>query len=176
MAGWGIRTRKVTLNPTPESGLRVIQQLILEDLAEIAYVSLRTQIETGDTAFPLSEMTKWLREKEGKGLRARVSTGDFLRALEKNVEEGKATVGILVPRGAKGQDMEMLARVMEGGATVPVTQRMRKWFAAQGKPLKRTTVALKIPPRPIFDPVLGELEDKIDEVVNRYMDQILEGI
>ena len=145
MGSWGVRVQKPSFNPAFGSEMRTLQQLVLEDIAEIAYVSLQSQIETGDTAFPLSEMTKWLREKEGKGTRARVDSGDFLRALDKNVEEGKATIGILIPRGSKGQDMEMIARVMEGGATIRVTDRMRKWFAAQGKPLKDTTVALRIP-------------------------------
>lgn len=176
MAGWGVKVRKASFNPAFESDMRVVQQLVLEDLAEIAYVALQDQIKSGDTAFPLSEMTKWLKQKDGDDPRARVESGDFLRALDKRVEEGKATVGILIPRGSKGQDMEMLARVMEGGATVPVTERMRKWFAAQGKPLKRTTVALKIPPRPIFDPVMGEMEKHIDSVVGKHMDEILGSI
>lgn len=176
MAGWGVRFKEPSFNTAFGSDMRVIQQLILEELAEVTYVAIKDQVRSGETSFPLSEMTKWLKQQDGDDQRARVETGDFLRAIEKQVEEGKATVGVLVPRGSKGQDMEMIARVMEGGATIAVTERMRKWFAAQGKPLKRTTVALRVPPRPIFSPVGDELGDHVDAVVGKYMDQILGSI
>lgn len=176
MAAWGVRTKGVSyLNPAFREDMRIVQQLVIEDLAEVAYVSLKDQIKSGDADVPLSELTQWLKRQEGEDQRARVGSGDLLRAIDKQVEPGKATIGILIPRGSKGQDMEMIARVMEGGATVPVTSRMRKWFAAQGKPLRRTTTYLKIPPRPIFDPVIGEFEEEIDAVVNRYMDRIMES-
>lgn len=176
MASWGVRVRKPALNSSFEAEARFVQQLILEDLAEVVLVDLKKQIKDGDTAFPLSELTKAMKQEDGDDQRARVETGDFLRAIDKQVEAGKATIGILIPRGSKGQDMEMLARVMEGGATIRVTERMRKWFAAQGKPLRKTTMALRIPPRPVFDPVNDELGKQVDAVVGKYMDQILGSI
>ena len=176
MASWGVRVRKPTINSAFGSDVKYVQQLILEDLAEVVLVALKDQVKSGDTAFPLSELTKALKQEDGDDQRARVESGDFLRALDKQVEEGKATIGILVPRGSKGEDMEMLARVMEGGATIRVTERMRKWFAAQGKPLRRTTMALKIPPRPVFGVVDDNLGEQIDKVIGKYVDQILRSI
>lgn len=175
MAGWGVRAKSVQFNAAFSEEFRTVQQLILEEVAEIVFISLKKQVASGETAFPLSGLTQALREKEGEGgTRPRVASGDFLRALQKDVEEGKATIGILVPRGSKGQDLEMIARIMEGGATIPVTNRMRKWFAAQGMPLKSTTAALKIPPRPIFNPVLGEVDSIVDSVLDKYFDRVIE--
>ena len=105
MAGWGVRVRKPAFNTMYDSEIRTIQQLVLEDLAEVTYVALKDQIRSGDTKFPLSELTKWLKQKDGDDERARVETGDFLRAIDKQVEAGKATIGVLIPRGSKGQDM-----------------------------------------------------------------------
>ena len=176
MANWGVRVKKPSFNPAFDSDVRFVQQAILEDLAEVVYVAVKDQVRSGETAFPLSELTRELKREDGDDQRARVETGDLLRAIDKQVEVGKASIGILVPRGSKGQDLEMIARVMEGGATIRVTERMRKWFAAQGKPLKRTTMVLKIPPRPIFDPVSGDLGKHVDAVVGKYLDDILRSI
>lgn len=44
-------------------------------------------------------------------------------------------------------DMTMIAAVHEFGARIPVTDKMRKWFAAQGYPLRKETTHITIPER-----------------------------
>ena len=43
-----------------------------------------------------------------------------------------------------------IAEIQEYGARIPVTDKMRRWFAAQGFPLKKTTTEIVIPPRPFI--------------------------
>ena len=178
MSDWEIKVTLPTMDiPAFQEHLEVISQLVVEDLAEIAYVSMQSFIDGQKEAFPqLSEVTKWFKQKKMQNPKVRVSTGDFLRALKMEVGDGKAEVGILVPKGSRGQDLEMIARVMEGGATVRVTSKMRNWFAAQGKPLKKTTMYLRIPARPVFAPAAAEVDDQIMKVVNGYLEDALRNL
>ena len=175
MADWDVRVQIPPLDiPAFVEHLTVIRQLVVEDLAEIAYVSLQSFIEDQKDAFPtLSDVTKWFKQRTMKNPKVRVSSGDFLRAIRMDVEDGKAQVGILIPRGSRGQDMEMLARVMEGGATVRVTSKMRRWFASQGKPLRKTTMYLRVPARPVFAPTVAEVEEQLPKVVVGYLEDAL---
>lgn len=58
-----------------------------------------------------------------------------------NLGKRKIRVGIM------GGDMAMIGRVHEFGARIPVTPKMRKWFAAQGYPLRKDTTHIVIPER-----------------------------
>lgn len=49
-----------------------------------------------------------------------------------------------------GLDVAKNALIQEYGTTIHVTDKMRKWFAAQGYPLKKTTTEIVIPPRPFL--------------------------
>lgn len=51
------------------------------------------------------------------------------------------------------------AMIQEYGARIPVTDKMRKWFAAQGFPLKKTTTEIVIPPRPFLRKALKKQKE-----------------
>lgn len=54
-------------------------------------------------------------------------------------------------RYENGISVAEVARVQNYGANIKVTDKMRKWFAAQGFPLKKDTQNIIIPPRPFMD-------------------------
>jgi len=143
----------------------------LNTLAQIIHKELLSRIDSGESGWPpLSQVTKWLKGSD----QMLVDSGDFRKAIEYTVDGNKAYIGILNPRGSKDQDMELIARVIEGGAVIPVTPKMRGWFAAKGHPLRLSTVAIVIPARPVFAPSLTALDDRIEEVFSPLLDR--EGV
>jgi hypothetical protein len=56
-----------------------------------------------------------------------------------------------IPASA-GEELIMLVRVHEKGATIPVTAAMRGYLHAQGLHLRPETAAIVIPPRPFIGP------------------------
>lgn len=112
---------------------------------------------------PLSEVTKQIK---GSG-RPLVDTGEMRDSIVAWDEGGDWFAGIpddspAIPRAA----------VHEKGAHVPVTDAVRKFFAAQGFPLRADTRFLRIPPRPWFRPA----ERELDAYVKENLDAILEPV
>lgn len=59
-----------------------------------------------------------------------------------------------------GRAHDLVAATMQEGATIPVTDGIRAYFASLGYPLRATTDVLYIPPRPFLEPTLeGHLDD-----------------
>jgi len=179
MADWGCRVKLGGLSDLTkfaESIRREIVQPAVTDAAFFVRDELIRSIESGRTEWPqLREITKWMKIREGKDPRVLVGKSDFKNAIQVEVGVGKATVGMLMPKGSAGQDMEMIARVLEGGAVIPVTVKMRKWFAARGMNLKKSTTLLRIPERPLFNPSMTVLEDKLDELLDKYFKKMAGG-
>ena len=177
MARWGATAKFAPIKSSFPDELKGIEQALLRDLTEVTYKSVKAVFESGEKAFPpLSETTRWLRRQAGQGMTPRIASGDLLRALDYTIGDGEATIGILIPRGSKGQDLEMIARIMEDGAMIRVTENMRRWFAAKGRPLKRTTLYIRVPPRPVFSSIGPEFDKQIDELVTSSMDDILKAL
>jgi hypothetical protein len=107
-----------------------------------------------------------------------VDSGDFLRAVRKTIDAGKkeALVGILDERGPHGQDLELIALVLEGGAYVRVTEKLRGWMAAQGFPLRKTTMYIRVPPRPVMGVAADEVEDEFGELVDMAVDAAVDQL
>lgn len=84
-----------------------------------------------------------------------IESGSFLRAM-KVWKEGKDWFAGLSPGsiGKEGQDLEVVGSVHEDGAFVPVTNPIRKFFAAKGFPLRGDTKFLFVPARPWFGPAI----------------------
>lgn len=81
--------------------------------------------------------------------------------IQKNCAElngKKIQVGVL-----GGGEAAWLASIHEYGCTIPVTNKMRGWFRAQGHPLKASTTTIRIPERPFLR---NGYDSKKDEVVS----------
>lgn len=73
-----------------------------------------------------------------------------------------------------GLDVGKNALIQEYGAVIHVTDKMRKWFAAQGYPLKRTTTEIVIPPRPFLRKALKGHKEWV-KYVNEMFDANQDG-
>lgn len=149
-------------------------QAAMQQLAEAAKGFIVSGIENGRQGWEdLNEVTKQLK---GHG-RLLVDSGSFVGAMTTWQEGKQWFAGI--PEGAvgdRGQDLTMVGLVHENGATVPVTDAVRMFFAEKGFPLKDGTRFLAIPPRPWFEPAMAELDDYANEVLDPLVDEILKEI
>lgn len=96
--------------------------------------------------------------------------------MERNAAElkgKKVQVGVL-----GGGEAAWLASIHEYGCTIPVTDKMRGWFRAQGHPLKATTTVIRIPERPFMrngydskkEEAVSDCEQAIGDVLSGDMD------
>lgn len=146
----------------------------LKDLAVASRDFITDGIEKGRDGWKaLSELTKRLKGSS----KIMVDSGDFLAAMDV-WKYGKRWYGGLRPdaKGSKGQDLNMVGGVQEYGATIPVTDSMRKFFAGQGFPLRADTTHITVPPRPWFAPAFAEVKEYANEVLRPLVDEVLEGI
>jgi hypothetical protein len=173
MASWGAKVSENGLKDLLQDLKRIDNEVVapaIDELAKFVRDQLIAYIDQGRSEWPpLSEVTKWIRGGSDKVMS---SSEDFKRAIEIEIGDKYAKVGILIPKGSKGQDLETIAKVMEGGAYIPVTDKMRAFFAAKGKPLKPSTTILMVPERPVFNPAIKELDEKVDEIFGKYFDEL----
>ena len=179
MAPWGIKISTTGGKQSPkqftaelDSMARktdAVMEAIVGALAKYLHETLLRTLDTGRSEWlPLSYVTKMLKGSPVK----RIDSGAFKEMLKVRQEGMTAWVGIMDKYDKEGRDLELIARVQEGGANIRVTEAMRAWFAAQGFPLKRTTQSIVIPPRPLFGLVADESTEHLEEVVERELDRL----
>lgn len=143
---------------------------------------IRTQSPGGKIFTPLHEIT--IKEKLSmKGIgsvksnQALIRHGDLIKLLSFEVnQDGSFWVGYKSGDTNKsGVSIEMIASLMEAGFTVKVTDKLRKYFAAKGTPLKYSTTHLDIPARPFLEPVFDKLKDNIISNYVISIDRVLRG-
>lgn len=72
-------------------------------------------------------------------------------------------------------DLVLVAAVQEFGATIDVTDRMRKYLHAIGLHLKSTTKTIKIPARSFIKDTVDANRDKINRKIAQIYDKVVEG-
>ena len=73
---------------------------------------------------------------------------DILTTLKLMEKGGRVKVGWREDtKYDDGTPVYKIAQIQEYGARIPVTDKMRKWFAVQGFPLSKHTTEIIIPPR-----------------------------
>lgn len=101
------------------------------------------------------------------------SKGDGLKKLEagiKAIDNRQVNVGM-----PTGSEQAYIAAIHEWGVNIPVTDKMRKWFIAQGHPLKKTTTQIVIPERSFFRNGMDAKGDKIIEKYEKIIGDVLYG-
>lgn len=68
----------------------------------------------------------------------------------------------------------IIARVHEFGANIEVTEKMRKWFAWQGYPMRRDTTHVKIPERSYLRSGFDESEKALERYVNKLLASVMD--
>ncbi|MBU5214359.1 hypothetical protein [Heyndrickxia oleronia] len=74
-----------------------------------------------------------------------------------------------------GGDLVMIGAVHEFGTEIKVTDKMRKWFAANGYPLKKDKTTIKIPERSFLRSGYDENVDAIVKKVADILPDVLEN-
>ena len=161
------------------------------DFGELLYAQIMEWMNSGRPDWPsLSDATVMLRslrdEKDtpksgenvlGKGSpQPLVDSGSFKRAIQLEKDDSGSALGILVPRDESGKDIQMIAEIMEGGALIPVTDKMRNYLATKGIHLRKTTRVISVPKRPLFNPAADLLDENLAEWLKPYEDNILREI
>lgn len=77
--------------------------------------------------------------------------------------------------GKDDSELVMIGAVHEYGVEIPVTPKMRAWFAANGYPLRKETTVIKIPERSWLRSGYDENIDKIADKIERLLPDVLEG-
>lgn len=132
---------------------------------------IRDQAPGGKPFVPLSELT--IRRKGSS--KALIEHGDLIGAITfKLVGNDAVFVGLLrTARGKDGESLVNIGEVHEFGAVVPVTPKLRGFFAAVfGVHLKPTTTALRIPARPYLRPVLEAEADKVIDIFQEELSKL----
>ena len=95
-------------------------------------------------------------------------------------ETGVYSVGI--PFGVTypdGTPLEMVAVLMEEGATISIDTESRKVLEGKRIDVSKGAKVIRIPPRPFLEPAMNEVADTFEEVVaesmNRLYDRLLKG-
>lgn len=170
---WGVKFKSYKASPSFERDINDLMHKLAEDFADFIFQRIMSYLESGRPDWPaLSEVTKQLKGHD----KILVGSGDYKRSIKTEVEGNRARVGILTPRGPSGQDMELIAKVIEGGATIPVTEKMRKWLASRGVFLRKTTMFITIPPRPVFNSAMDEYEDILNAKLSKFLTDALEKV
>ncbi|WP_446662955.1 hypothetical protein [Geobacillus sp. CCR] len=77
--------------------------------------------------------------------------------------------------GKDDSELVMIGAVHEYGAEIPVTPKMRAWFAANGYPLRKETTVIKIPERSWLRSGYDENINKIAKKIEEMAPDVIEG-
>jgi len=89
-----------------------------------------------------------------------------------SLKSREVQLGIVAPSGDK---MYMVAKVHEYGINIPVTDKMRGWFLAQGMPLQKETKVINIPERGFFRTGFDSNEGEILRTATNAINKVLQG-
>lgn len=111
-----------------------------------------------------------MRKKIGITIKDTGDLGEVIKNIEK-LKSRKIKVGVFGGEKHEGSDIDLvdLASIHEYGCDIPVTPKMRAWFAYNGYPLKKSTTVIRIPERSFirsgFDENVDKIADKVQEVI-----------
>lgn len=142
-------------------------QKVLEQIANLARGLMASGIESGRPDWPpLSEVTQQMKG----GARPLVDTSEMVDAIEAWKDGGEWYAGIPDSSPAATR-----AAVHENGAHIPVSDKMRVFFAAQGFPLRKDTRFVRIPARPWLKPAEKELDEFLADRLEDLMEPVLKA-
>lgn len=94
----------------------------------------------------------------------------------RNLKSGKVEVGWYEDtRYDDGTQVAKVAEINEFGATIKVTDKMRKWFAWQGFPLNKNTTEIHIPARSFIRSTCDEKNNEWSDILNSRLKKVFEG-
>ena len=137
--------------------------------ASLAAGAIKSSISSGQYD-PNSPVTLSIKG----GSKPLVATGALFKAIQGRADRwDTATIGIIKNRTVKDADgrpqkLLSLAAILHFGATITVTEKMRRFFALMSRlhpgryrPLGRNTKVIIVPPRPFLDAALTDRMERI---------------
>lgn len=101
---------------------------------------------------------------------------DIIATLKINKLGGRVRVGWREDtKYDDGTPVYKIAQIQEYGARIPVTDKMRKWFAVQGFPLSKHTTEIVIPPRAFIRQTSDNNKKKWVEQFRNSLVKVLDG-
>lgn len=74
-----------------------------------------------------------------------------------------------------GSEQAYIAAIHEWGVNIAVTEKMRRWFIAQGRPLKKSTTHIVIPERSFFRNGMDAEGEKVVDVHEKLVPYVIAG-
>ena len=100
---------------------------------------------------------------------------DLLNRI-RNIKSGKVEVGWREDtKYDDGTQVAKVAEINEFGATIKVTDKMRKWFLVQGFPLNKNTTEIHIPARSFVRSTCDEKNKEWSDILNSRLQKVFEG-
>jgi len=128
-----------------------LKPVLMEKASQVVVKQIKKNIlKGGNPTHPLHPVTIALK---GTGTPL-IEKGRMLRGVGYRVKGNVSDIGWHSDPGAAAA-----AAVADEGATIRVSDSMRKLFAASGFPLRASTTTLSVKPRPITTDVLEEVTD-----------------
>lgn len=93
-----------------------------------------------------------------------------------SIDDAYVKVGVLSDAGGEGgTNLADVATWNEFGVVIPVTDRMRNFFSAQGIHFKASTTSIKIPPRPFMAQAFEKNRGAVTKMLEAYKSKIFSG-
>lgn len=159
---WDVAVSLLEKLADPVLNSQVLSSMVLEG-GKFLVKELQGAIDSGLPGWPqLSRMTIEMKGHAKPLFGAQGS--DIKDGIKLIHQRENASVGIQEgDRTPEGDDLSVIAAVQEFGAIIPVTEKMRGWFARQGFPLSPDTQVIVIPRRALFQPVLEKTRDALQQ-------------
>lgn len=120
-----------------------------------------------------------MEDTEGGNVGIKI-VGDSMMGLDTLLKDVSQNITLEIGIAADADpETIMKAVINEYGYDSPgifVTPAMRRWFAAQGYPLKRSTTYIKIPARPFISAGIYDNLEDIWEKMDTFVDEIHAGV
>lgn len=122
---------------------------------------------------PFQVLSQFTIDRKGC-TKALLDSGDMRAAVtDSKLIQGMYFAGLLrtvMHKSGSGETSVVnIGRVHEFGIYIPVTDKMRGWFLAQGHPLRKSTVMIRIPARPFIAPVVKKELPKVQKGMRKAM-------
>lgn len=141
-----------------------IMERTAQRAGQFMHAKLIEKIDRGDPSWAkLSEFTI-ARKRSTKPW---VDTGELRSLITYKIEVEGQTYHVQV--GIFSDEKAMIASVLEFGATIMVTPKMRAYLHHIGMHLRRDTASIHIPARPLFRATFDEHVDNLESVIEKFL-------
>ncbi len=150
--------------PQLKHALPAITDKTAERTGQLVEAKIIEKIDRSDPSW--AKLSSFTIEQK-KSSKAWVDTGELRSLITYKVSvKGKA---YHVQVGIFSGEKAMIATVLEFGATINVTPKMRAYLHHIGMHLRKSTTTIRIPPRPLFRAVFDEEKGNLESIIEKIL-------